>query len=422
MSRTPPMMKTLRALSVALPVLTLALSPLSPATVTAMAQERAVGEAEVRRDATGGAQTLEDILARQRGELVDDSFRRKATGDPDGAAAIAAQLGTLGGASDSEIFRALRYGSADVTVSAQGPAAGVVIQDGGMRWLEFRQGPLQVYGGYLLVATVVILALYMLWRGRIRIEGERTGETILRFTAVERFGHWLLAGSFILLGVTGLITLFGRAALIPIFGKEAFATLALASKWVHNSAAWAFMLALVMVFAFWVAHNIPNRTDLAWLAKGGGLFSKHSHPPARKFNAGQKIIFWVVILLGVSISLSGLSLLFPFEMPMFAATFEMLNALGLPQAVGLGELRTALAPHEEMQFAQLWHTIIAFVFMAIIIAHIYLGSIGMEGAYDAMGSGEVEKQWAKEHHSIWYEEATGEKPAAPGGSASSPAE
>lgn len=422
MSRTPPMMKTLRALSVALPVLTLALSPLSPATVTAMAQERAVGEAEVRRDATGGAQTLEDILARQRGELVDDSFRRKATGDPDGAAAIAAQLGTLGGASDSEIFRALRYGSADVTVSAQGPAAGVVIQDGGMRWLEFRQGPLQVYGGYLLVATVVILALYMLWRGRIRIEGERTGETILRFTAVERFGHWLLAGSFILLGVTGLITLFGRAALIPIFGKEAFATLALASKWVHNSAAWAFMLALAMVFAFWVAHNIPNRTDLAWLAKGGGLFSKHSHPPARKFNAGQKIIFWVVILLGVSISLSGLSLLFPFEMPMFAATFEMLNALGLPQAVGLGELRTALAPHEEMQFAQLWHTIIAFVFMAIIIAHIYLGSIGMEGAYDAMGSGEVEKQWAKEHHSIWYEEATGEKPAAPGGSASSPAE
>lgn len=416
MSRTLPMMKTLRALS----ILTLALSLLPP--VTAVAQERAMGEAEVRRDATGGAQTLEDILARQRGERVDDSFRREATGDSDSAAAIAAQLGTLGGASDSEIFRALRYGSADVTVSAQGPAAAVVIQDGGMRWLEFRQGPLRVYGGYLLVAMVVVLALYMLWRGRIRIEGKRTGETILRFTAVERFGHWLLAGSFILLGITGLITLFGRTALIPVFGKEAFSTLALASKWVHNSAAWAFMLALVMVFVFWVVHNIPNRTDLAWLAKGGGLFSKHSHPPARKFNAGQKIIFWVVILLGVSISLSGLSLLFPFEMPMFAATFEMLNALGLPQVIGLGELRTTLAPHEEMQLAQLWHTIVAFVFMAIIIAHIYLGSIGMEGAYDAMGSGEVEKQWAKEHHSIWYEEVTGKKPAAPDGSAPSPAE
>ena len=418
MSGMPPMMKTLRALS----VLTLALS--LPPPMAAMAQERAVGEVEVRRDATGGAQTLEDILARQRGERVEDSFRREATGDPDSAAAIAAQLGTLGGASDSEIFRALRYGSADVTVSAQGPAAAIVIQDGGMRWLEFRQGPLRIYGGYLLVAMVAVLALYMLWRGRIRIEGERTGKTILRFTAIERFGHWLLAGSFILLGVTGLITLFGRAALIPIFGKEAFATLALASKWTHNSAAWAFMLALIMVFAFWVAHNVPNRADLAWLAKGGGLFSRHGHrhPPARKFNAGQKIIFWVVILLGVSISLSGLSLLFPFELPMFAATFEMLNALGLPQAVGLGELRATLTPHEEMQLAQLWHTIVAFVFMAIIIAHIYLGSIGMEGAYDAMGSGEVEKQWAKEHHSIWYEEVTGEKPAAPGGNAPSPAE
>ena len=410
------MMKTLRALL----VLMLALLPLLPA--ASAAEERAVGGSEMRRDATGGAQTLEDILARQRGERIDDAFRRDATGDPDSAAAVAAQLGTLGGVSDAEIFRALRYGSADVTVSAQGPAAGVVIQDAGMRWLEFRRGPLRVYGGYLLLGMVAVLALYMLLRGRIRIDGKRTGETILRFTAIERFGHWLLAGSFILLGVTGLITLFGRAALIPIIGKESFAALAYASKWVHNNAAWAFMLALVMVFVFWVIHNVPNRTDLTWLAKGGGLFSRHSHPPARKFNAGQKIIFWVVILLGVSISLSGLSLLFPFELPMFAATFEALNALGLPQAVGLGELRTTLAPHEEMQFAQLWHTIIAFVFRAIIIAHIYLGSVGMEGAYDAMGSGEVEKQWAKEHHSIWYEEVTGEKPAATGGSAPSPAE
>ena len=416
MSRISPMTKTPRALPVLM--LALALPLLLPA--ASAAQEKVVSE--VGRGATGGAQTLEDILARQRGERIDDSFRREATGDPDSAAAMAAQLGTLGGASDSEVFRALRYGSADVTVSARGPAAAVVIQDGGMRWLEFRRGPLAAYGGYLLVAMVAVLALYMLLRGRIRIEGARTGETILRFNAVERFGHWLLAGSFILLGVTGLITLFGRAALIPVLGKETFAAVALASKWVHNNAAWAFMLALAMVFVSWVVHNIPNRTDLTWLARGGGLFSRHSHPPARKFNAGQKIIFWVVILLGISISLSGLSLLFPFELPMFAATFEALNATGLPQAVGLGELRTVLAPHEEMQYAQLWHTIVAFVFMAIIIAHIYLGSIGMEGAYDAMGSGEVEKQWAKEHHSLWYEEVTGEKPAAPDGSAPSPAE
>ncbi len=410
------MIKTLRTLL----ILTLALSPLVAAPTAA--QEGAAAESEAPRASTGGAQTLEDILARQRGAKVDDAFRRNAVGNPDKAAGIAAQLGTLGGASDAEVFRALRYGSADVTVSAKNPAAGVLIQDSGMWWLEFREGPLSVYGGYLLLAMIAVLALYLLVRGPIRIEGEKTGETILRFNAIERFGHWLLAGSFILLGITGLITLFGRVALIPVFGKESFADIALASKWVHNNVSWAFMLALVMVFVCWVVQNLPNRTDLIWLAKGGGLFSKHTHPPARKFNAGQKIIFWVVIILGVSISASGLSLLFPFEMPMFAKTFAILNALGLPQVVGMGELSTTLTPHEEMQYAQLWHSVVAFVFMAIIIAHIYLGTMGMEGAFDAMESGEVEKQWAKEHHSLWYEEVVDEDPVSPPDPPPTPAE
>ncbi len=364
------------------------------------------------RATTGGAQTLEDILARQRGERIDDRFRREAVGDPARAAGIRMQLGTLGGASDSEVFRALRYGGADVTVSARGPASEVLIQDGGMRWLEWRKGPLREWGGWLLAGMVGLLALFLLLRGPIRIDGGRSGETILRFNALERFGHWLLAGSFILLAISGLITLFGRPLLIPLLGKDAFAPIALASKWVHNNVAWAFMLALVWVFVFWIVHNIPNRADLVWMAKGGGLFMRGSHPPARKFNAGQKVIFWAVVILGLSISASGLSLLFPFEMPMFAKTFDILNTLGLSQALGFGELPTELAPHEEMQYAQLWHSIVAFVFIAIIIAHIYLGSIGMEGAFDAMESGEVDRQWAREHHSIWFEEETGE-PAHP---------
>ncbi len=364
------------------------------------------------RAATGGAQTLEDILARQRGERIDDRFRREAVGDPARAAGLRMQLGTLGGASDSEVFRALRYGGANVTVSAKGPASEIVIQDGGMRWLEWRRGPLREWGGWALAGMVGVLALFLLLRGPIRIDGGRSGDTILRFNALERFGHWLLAGSFILLAISGLITLFGRPLLIPLLGKDAFAPIALASKWVHNNVAWAFMLALVWVFVFWIVHNIPNRADLVWLAKGGGLFMRGSHPPARKFNAGQKIIFWVVVVLGISISASGLSLLFPFEVPMFAKTFEILNALGLPQAIDLGELPTQLSPHEEMQYAQLWHSIVAFAFIAIIIAHIYLGSIGMEGAFDAMESGEVDRQWAREHHSLWFEEETGE-PAHP---------
>ncbi|WP_420862527.1 formate dehydrogenase subunit gamma [Algirhabdus cladophorae] len=370
---------------------------------TAKAQETPAPD----RSATGGAQTLADIMARQRGEVVDEGFRRDNVGDPAGGTGLGSQLGTLGGASDPELWRALRYGSADITASNSGPAATTLVQDGGMAWLMFRQGPLIKYGGYLLLGTLALLAVFFLIRGRIRIDGEKTGRKITRFKAVERFGHWLLAGSFVLLGITGLISLMGRKFLIPAFGHEAFAFIAVASKWVHNNISWAFMLGLVMIFVMWVVHNLPDRTDINWLLKGGGIFSK-GHPPAKKFNAGQKLIFWSVIVLGTSISVSGLSLLFPFEINMFAATFAKMNAYGISGALGLGELRTTLAPHEEMQYAQLWHSIVSFVLMAIIFAHIYIGTLGMEGAGDAMTSGEVEEQWAREHHSIWAEEVLSE--------------
>ncbi|WP_212525514.1 formate dehydrogenase subunit gamma [Actibacterium sp. MT2.3-13A] len=383
-----------------------------------LAQEAAPADP---RAATGGAQTLEDILARQRGENVDYTFRREAIGDPDRAAAMTDQLGTLGGVSDPELWRALRYGSANVQVTSRGPAAEVVIQDSGMTWLAFREGPLSTYGGYLLLGVLGALLLFYLVRGRIRIDGEKTGRTILRFSSIERFAHWLLAGSFVLLGITGLTLLFGRKALIPLIGQAAYSPYASAGKWVHNNIAWAFMLGLVLVTLFWLVHNIPNRHDLKWLAVGGGIFSKNVHPPAKKFNAGQKIIFWGVLVLGVSISVSGLSLLFPFQMPLFALTFEKLNALGVPQILGMADLPTTLLPHQEMQLAQLWHAIVAFVFMAIILAHIYLGTIGMEGAFDAMGTGEVDEQWAKEHHGLWFEEVTG-KPAHDHDKTSHPAE
>ncbi len=384
-------------------LLSLTFATMSPAQEAAPAPDRS---------ATGGAQTLEDIMARQRGEEVDNSFRSNALGDPDSAAGMANQLGTLGGSSDPELWRALRFGEANVTSTSRGPAATTLIQDGGMRWLLFRQGPLATYGSYLLGGTLVLLALFYLIRGRIRIDGEKTGRRIERFKAIERFGHWMLAGSFILLGITGLISLFGRKVLIPAFGHDAFSTVALASKWVHNNVSWAFMIALVMIFVMWVIHNLPDRTDINWLLKGGGIFSK-GHPPAKKFNAGQKLIFWSVIVLGTSISVSGLSLLFPFEINMFAATFDKLNSFGISAALGLGELPTTLAPHEEMQLAQLWHAIVSFVLMAIIFAHIYIGSVGMEGAYDAMGSGEVEEQWAREHHSLWVDEVKAKEAAAP---------
>ncbi|MFV2092456.1 MAG: formate dehydrogenase subunit gamma [Hyphomicrobiales bacterium] len=356
------------------------------------------------RASTGGAQTLQDILARQRGETVDYRFRREAIGNRQSGARTVAPLGTLGGVSDAEIYRAYRFGEAVIISTSIGPAATVVIQDGGMAWLKLRAGPLPKYGGYLLIAMLVVVALFYLLRGKILIEGEKTGETILRFKNIERLAHWGMAIPFLLLAFTGLTLLFGRVALIPLFGKEVYSPIAIAGKYVHNYVAWVFMAGLILSFVLWVWDNFPDRSDFVWLAKGGGLFTKGVHPPSGKFNAGEKLIFWAVIWFGVLSSITGLSLLFPFDLPMFAPTFQFLNDTGIPQFVGLGELDVTLAPQEEMQLSQIWHASIAFVYMAMIIAHIYLGSIGMEGALESMTRGEVEVQWAKEHHSLWYED------------------
>ncbi len=397
-----------------LPLLTLGL----PGELTA--QEVDAGS-EPRAE-TGGATTLEDILRRQRGEEVDLEFRRDALGDPEGGAATSDQLGTLGGASDPELWRALRFGEADITSQVRSPGATLLVQDDGMAWLQFRDGPLQVWGGYALIGMFGLLLLFFLLRGRIMIEAGRSGVSIQRFAFIERFAHWLFAGSFIILGLTGLITLFGRNAM-ELFAdqpetyaalREVYANVAWASKWVHNNVAWAFILGLILIFVLWVIHNIPNRLDINWMLKGGGLFSKHSHPPAKKFNAGQKIIFWSCVIFGGSIAASGVALLFPFEFPMFQATFDKMRAIGITSLPIYGPIPETLTPHAEMMHAQAWHAIVSFVLMVIVVAHIYIGSVGMEGAYDAMGTGQVDLNWAKEHHSLWVEEVEAKSKEAPG--------
>ena len=321
-------------------------------------------------------------------------------------------VGTEGANSVSTLWGELRNG-ASATVSIPDKNAAVLVQDTGMNWLAWRAkgGPLQVWGGYALLAIVGLLLLFFLIRGRVRIEHGPSDQTIERFKAVERFAHWVLAGSFILLALTGLNLLYGKDWILPLIGKEAFAVITNAGKWVHNNVAWAFMLALVMVFVMWVRHNLPSLLDLRWFAQGGGLIGL-GHPPARKFNAGQKIVFWSVIILGASVSLSGISLLFPYEVPMFAKTFDILNQIGVSKLVMGAPLATDLTMMQEMQYAQIWHTMVAFAMIFIILAHIYIGSVGMEGAFDAMGTGQVDLNWAREHHGLWVEEEQAKAPDA----------
>ncbi|MCB1478391.1 MAG: formate dehydrogenase subunit gamma [Rhodobiaceae bacterium] len=301
-----------------------------------------------------------------------------------------------GNSAISEQWREIRRG-VQGTVSIPDKKAGVLVQSEGENWRNFRNGPLSTYSIWGIAGIIVVLALFFLIRGRIRIDAGKAGTTITRFDTFERFGHWLLAVSFMVLAFTGLNILYGRYWLLPVVGADAFGAITLWGKYLHNYLSFSFMLGLAIILVMWIVHNIPNRYDLIWLAKGGGMFTKNSHPPAKKFNAGQKILFWLVILGGLSISLSGWSLLFPFEYPMFAKTFEIINVFGF-------DLPTQLTAMEEMQLAQLWHAIVAVFLVIVILGHIYIGTIGMEGAFDAMGSGQVDLNWAKEHHGLWVEE------------------
>lgn len=303
----------------------------------------------------------------------------------------------LGNASDTDLWRAVRGGVAG-TVSIPDKKAGRLIQSEGDNWRAIRNGPLSTWGAWALLGTIIVLALFFALRGRIRIEHGKAGVTITRFAWIERTGHWLLAVSFIILGLTGLNILYGRYVLQPLVGDQIFSTLTIWGKYLHNYLAFAFIAGLVMVFVMWVAHNIPNWTDVKWLAKGGGMFTKNTHPDARKFNAGQKIIFWAVIIGGVSVSVSGWALLFPFTTHLFGDTFGIINSIAGTT------LPTDLPAIQEQQLAQLWHAIVALALTCVIIAHIYLGTIGMEGAFDAMGSGEVDLNWAREHHNLWVDD------------------
>ncbi|MBO0345041.1 formate dehydrogenase subunit gamma [Roseibium sp. CAU 1637] len=322
----------------------------------------------------------------------------------------------LGETSQADYWRAVRSGTQGF-VSIPDKKAGTLIQSEGEAWRSFRNGPLSLYASWAILATIIGLCLFYALRGRIRIEHGKSDQTITRFAWIERFGHWMTAISFVVLGLSGLNVLYGRYVFPALIGDSAFGFLTQIGKYLHNYLAFAFMGGLVMIFVMWVRHNLPDRTDIKWILQAGGMFSKNLHPPAKKFNAGQKLIFWSVMLGGLSLSLSGWALLFPFTTHFFGDTFDKINWL-----FGT-ELPTALTVLQEQQINQLWHAIMAIFMVCVILAHIYIGTLGMEGAFDAMGSGEVDLNWAKEHHALWVdEELEKESRRERGSSAAQPAE
>jgi len=323
----------------------------------------------------------------------DSSSVRPPEGAASGSAPPPPPTNLLPPDSDSDVWRMIRQGESGV-VRAPQASGGQMIQSEGELWRDFRNGPYQTYAVLGLAAVFALLLLFFALRGRIAIAGGPAGVTIRRFTGIERFAHWLTATSFVVLALSGLNLVIGVDYLMPLIGKELFAQLTLWGKIAHNFLGFSFLVGIALMFILWVWHNIPHPRDVVWFAKGGGIIGI-GHPTAAKFNAGQKIIFWVTILGGISLGMSGFALMFPEQFTFFADTAALLNGwFGW-------QLPTDLSMMQEQQLNQTWHGIVGMVMTAVIIAHIYIGSVGMQGAFAAMGRGQVDLNWAEEHHKLW---------------------
>ena len=260
-------------------------------------------------------------------------------------------------------------------VSIPDQRSSVLMQPAGREWREFRNVALRWIGGVAMLGMLAVLVIFYLTRGMVRLESGRSGRTIVRFNTFERFVHWMTATCFIILAISGLNITFGRPLLLPLIGFDAFSEWSQWAKFAHNYLSFPFTIGVVLIFLMWIGGNIPSKVDVEWIKRGGGLIG-HDHPPARRFNAGQKGIYWIVVIGGGLVAATGYLLMFPFY----------------------------LTGIEGMQIAQIVHSVVAVLFIAAMLAHIYIGTIGMEGAFEAMGSGEVDVNWAREHHSLWLDQ------------------
>ena len=282
------------------------------------------------------------------------------------------------------VWSEVRSGQPQFT-SIPGRETNVLIQPQGQTWRALRV-PLATIGGFFFAAALVVFALFYLWRGPIRVRGAPAGRLVERFTIIERGVHWAVAITFTTLAVTGLILTFGKNVLLPIIGHTLFSLLAELSKFLHNFIGPLLTVLLPVMILLFVHENLFRRYDWYWLKKGGGMLTGE-HVPSGKANAGQKILFWVmVVACGFTLVVTGLILDFP--------NFNQTRAT--------------------MQAANVVHMIAGLIACILLAGHIYLGTIGLKGALQAMTTGYVDETWAREHHEYWYNEVKSGRGAAEG--------
>lgn len=283
---------------------------------------------------------------------------------------------------NNDILQDSRYVSGIATIP--GDERGVLVQPQGRTWRSVRNNEIAYGGAIYIFGLSLLIALFLAWRGRIRTAEGESGESIERFSIFERANHWMTATSFLLMALTGVVILYGNALIRPWLGAGAYSELAEFSAWSHLTLAVPFVLGVLAMAVLWMRQNVPSRLDWNWLKHGGGFLRRDGeHPPARRFNAGQKLVYWGVVLGGLGLLVTGLFLMFPFYW----------------------------AAYTGMQIAQIVHAALGLLLIGLIIGHIYIGTVGMQGAFEAMWSGRVDRNWAKEHHSLWYDEiASGKGP------------
>jgi formate dehydrogenase subunit gamma len=273
----------------------------------------------------------------------------------------------------SDYWREVRDAEPGYT-TARGPEANVLIQSRGESWRRLRNGPVKIVGAVMALGVIAALLTYHLLTGGARLE-HRTGRKLLRWAVSDRVLHWYTAVLFVILAVTGLSLLWGSNVLIPVVGKQAFAAWAAVAKLAHDYLALPFVAGLVVMLVKWFHHSVPARYDLEWLKKAGGYLGG-AHPPAGFSNAGEKMFYWTLVVAGAALVVSGFYLLFP--------------NFGFDRAT--------------MQNADIVHAVSGLILTTFVLLHIYLGTIGSEGAFEGMVTGEVDEGWARQHHSVWLEE------------------
>jgi formate dehydrogenase subunit gamma len=257
-------------------------------------------------------------------------------------------------------------------------------QPAGRDWRQFHEVTLRWIGAISIIGMLVLLVAFYLIRGMVRLESGRSGRVLVRFTGWERFLHWMTAASFIILAISGLNITFGKPLLLPLIGPEAFTAWSQWAKYTHNYLSFPFTIGVVIIFLMWIPWNLPSRVDVEWIKEGGGIVG-HRHPPAYRFNAGQKMVYWAQVIAGSILAITGYLLMFPFYGTDIAG----------------------------MQLSEIIHGITAVLFVALMLGHIYIGTIGMEGAFEGMWDGTVDVNWAKEHHRLWLEQEEARGRASP---------